>query len=302
MNRHLTPEDIDRFRRGHSSGSEVLELSRHLQECDTCSVLARSEVDIDAAAATVRDDLGIDHRSTSPRLWQLFAVAAAVAVVVIAVTVVIARRPIQGKPVVTLTAAPQPLSAGYGRADWDSLTADARRSGRVEMPEEVRALRRQPDPFRGASAGSAVTLSPSGEAVQEQQPRFEWTSAVRGPYVVHIFLGREEVAHSPMLSLPTWTPDRPLQRGRTYAWQVTAGHDVIIPSPPAPPALFRIIDEPSANDVAEACRRFPQDHLLIGVVCAHAGLQRCAENELARYAAERPTDRSAQRLAASVRE
>jgi len=299
---HLTPRDIERFRRGRSSGTEALELSRHLQECGSCRALARSEVDVDAAAAAMRDELGIAHIETSPRRWPLFAAAAAIALVLVAAVVMFARRPEPARVVITNTAPPRPLSRGYGRADWDSLVADARRSGRAAIPEDVRALRRTPDTFRGSATDSAATLSPSGEAVDEQRPRFQWTAAAAGPYVVRIFYGRKEVAHSPELSEPAWIPDRPLQRGRTYAWQVTAAHDTVIPAPPAPPALFHIVDDKAASDIAEARRRFPNDHLLIGVLCARSGLRSCAANELARYAAERPADRSAQTLAASVRE
>jgi hypothetical protein len=106
-----------------------------------------------------------------------------------------------------------------------------------------------------------------------------------------------------VLSTITWTPDRPLQRGLTYAWQVrVVGQDVIIPSPPAPPALFRIVDEETASEAAEARRRFPGDHLLLGLLCARAGLRRCAADELAHHAADHLSDPSAQRLADSVRE
>lgn len=304
MNPHLTSEDIDRFRRGRSSGSEVLALSRHLQQCDACSALARGEVDADAAAAGMREDFGIASVEPWSRRWPLFAAAAAVALVLLAVMAMFARRtaPVPVRTIVTQTAPPQPRSGGYGRADWDSLIAQARSSGRVEIPDDVRALRRAPDGFRGVATGPAATLLPSGDAIEEQRPRLQWTTSAAGPYVVRIFYGRDEVARSPMLSQPTWTPDRPLRRGRTYAWQVTAARDVVIPSPPAPAALFHVIGEQAASDVAEARRRFPRDHLLIGVLCAHAGLRSCAQDELARYAAERPADRSAQTLAASVRE
>jgi len=54
----------------------------------------------------------------------------------------------------------------------------------------------------------------------------------------------------------------------------------IIPAPPAPQAMFRVLDEPSAREIAEARIRFPNDHLLLGILYARAGVQQSAAEEL----------------------
>ncbi|HEY3257286.1 MAG TPA: hypothetical protein VGJ64_00400, partial [Gemmatimonadaceae bacterium] len=225
--RHLTIRDIDRFRRGEISGSEVLDVSRHLSVCADCSAIARDRVGgVDAGAEIVRAELGIDDAATTSsaqtqaRPWKAIAAAAAVAAVLVPAAIVMTRSETRSPRGVAITpSGPPPLAKrGYGRADWDSLVAEAVRSGRVVVPDAIRDLRRPVDSFRGTSSRPTATLSPTGEAVEAQQPRFTWTVESDGPYIVHVFGGREEVARSPKLSVTTWTPDRPLQRGVTYAW------------------------------------------------------------------------------------
>ncbi|HEY3051877.1 MAG TPA: hypothetical protein VGK04_00650, partial [Thermoanaerobaculia bacterium] len=222
MTRHLTTKDIDRFRRGDLSGGEVLDLSRHLSLCADCSALARDRVGSDAAADIVRAEFGIDDveklSSAGPpeaRRWKAIAAAAAVAAVLVPAAIVMTRsekRSTRGEAITT-SVAPPLAERGYGRADWDSLVAEARHSGRVIVPEAIRDLRRPVDSFRGTSSRPTATFSPTGETVETRQPRFTWAAESDGPYIVHVFGGREEVARSPKLSVTTWTPDRPLQRG-----------------------------------------------------------------------------------------
>src|SRR5439155_1588763 len=79
--------------------------------------------------------------------------------------------------------------------------------------------------------------------------------------------------------------------------EVRAGPSTtILPAPPRPPALFRIVDEATANELAEAARRFPDDHLLLGVLYARAGVQWRAAEELAQAASP-----AAAKIAASIR-
>ena len=65
-------------------------------------------------------------------------------------------------------------------------------------------------------------------------------------YQVAIFDARfEEVARSEAITGTEWTPARPLPRGVTLSWQLTATTArgaVQAPVPPAPEARFRVAD------------------------------------------------------------
>jgi hypothetical protein len=108
---------------------------------------------------------------------------------------------------------------------------------------------REPAP---TSAGAPQTnkgfalLSPFGEAIAEPRPEFHWTplaGAVR--YSVAIVDERlHPVQRSRALRTTSWRPRRPLRRGRTYLWQVTAtlrgGSTVVASGPSSSGALLRI--------------------------------------------------------------
>jgi anti-sigma factor RsiW len=89
-------------------------------------------------------------------------------------------------------------------------------------------------------------LSPFGEAIAESRPEFHWTplaGAVR--YSVAIVDERlHPVQHSRAVRTTSWRPRRPLRRGHTYLWQVTAtlrgGSTVVASGPSSPGALLRI--------------------------------------------------------------
>jgi hypothetical protein len=297
MRSHLTASDIDRFRAGEVSGSALLELSRHLGTCADCSALARDRVEVDAAARELRSAFGIEEarQFSKGRRWLVGLAACAAAVVVFVSLAIVNRRPTETLPPIQ--------KVEYGRGDWNALVAEARRSGRVSVPEHIRELRPPADVFRGTAANANATLEPAGEAVETLRPLFRWTTDLGGPYVVRVFNGREEIMRSARLSTRTWTPERALSRGAIYTWQVqSVKADQVLPAPPAPPAMFLVMDEKTAADLAEARRRFPGDHLLLGLLCAQAGLRTCAASELDRYASDHPNDSTASKVASSVRE
>src|SRR6185312_387728 len=67
-------------------------------------------------------------------------------------------------------------------------------------------------------------LSPLGATISDTRPEFSWQplpGAIR--YSVAIVDARlHPVQRSPALRTTVWRPRRPLRRGRTYLWQVTA--------------------------------------------------------------------------------
>jgi hypothetical protein len=133
------------------------------------------------------------------------------------------------------------------------------------------------------------------------RPRFRW-HAGGARAVVSIFDGPRRVARSGLLNVSEWTPDSPLPRGRTYQWQVELrnGTPHIVPAPPDPPAAFRVMDEPSLQELSAALRERPDDHLLLAVLYARAGARSDAAKELAAYRAAHANDAAARQLAESL--
>jgi hypothetical protein len=69
-----------------------------------------------------------------------------------------------------------------------------------------------------------------------------------------------------------------------------------IPSPPAPPALIRVLSASAAAEIADARRRNPADPLLVGTLEARAGLLDDARRDLAAAADAHPGDAAFARL------
>jgi hypothetical protein len=76
-----------------------------------------------------------------------------------------------------------------------------------------------------ASAGSTsfALLGPFGNEVSDDRPEFTW-QPLEGTAKYAIIIvdeGLRPIAHA-RLKTTTWRPRKPLRRGRTYLWQVTA--------------------------------------------------------------------------------
>jgi hypothetical protein len=125
--------------------------------------------------------------------------------------------------------------------------------------------------------------------VETTRPRFEWPAESGAAYVVSVLDGTEIVAESPRLTQSSWQPAKNLPRGRSYQWQVEVfrgGGKRILPAPPAPPALFRVLDAKAHAELEAARAAHPRDALLLGVLYARHGLRAEAERELARVETE----------------
>jgi hypothetical protein len=84
---------------------------------------------------------------------------------------------------------------------------------------------------------------------------------------------------------------RPLARGRIYSWQVVArtpSGEVKAPSTREGEVRFQVISPEVATALAQASSEHKQDHLLLGLLYAAAGLLDEAEAELRALAAADP--------------
>lgn len=190
-------------------------------------------------------------------------------------------------------AQPPQQPARYVDDDWAELVESALRSG-IAMPATLRSLRPSADELRSAGSEAApVSIWPAGVVVLDGAPAFRWP-AVDGKaitYVVSVYAEDALEAESQPLSTNRWTPPSPLRRGVTYAWQVEvrgAQEPQVLPAPPQPQALFRVADAAVVAELEKARAHHPNDHLLLGVLYARAGLQAEAEAELRKDAGTHP--------------
>ena len=258
----------------------------HLRHCSIC----REDVDDLRAVAAVLP-------SRRPARWPWLAAAAAAAIL-IAMTLFMTRDTVlpetpPSRPRVTATAPtplpPAPPRERYARAEWNAAVRQALRRGALAMPAALAELQLPSDPERGTGPAPAHVLEPSAAIVEETRPRFLWTPIRNATYVVSVFEGQNLVMESPPLRQPQWQPPRNLSRGRVYQWQVSARAGdaaTILPAPPAPPALFRILGAPAHAELDAARAAHGDDPLLLGVLYARHGLRAEAERELSRVATD----------------
>ena len=270
-------------------------VERHLAVCIAC----RDEVeDLRSFAHAIR------ARRPRSRVAVWTAAAAATAV---ALTLLIAKdegptptssqhaavpSPAPPVPVPTTTTAGPPLPSGETapgarKHQWQALVDDALRTGRLPLNDEVRRFSAG-DTYRGAAEDPGGAVRPAGTAIAERRPTFEWPPADGARYEVTIVRPDGEVVeNSGTLTEPHWQPSAPLSRGQVYRWQVrvqTEKDTSILPAPPAPPALIRILDDAEAAELAEACRVHGNDHLLLAVLHARAGVIAETRHQLEQYA------------------
>jgi len=290
---HPTYEMLEQVVDGSADDVTREIVESHAAVCSTCD-------------AELRDLMAFAGRTQRSSLRWLAAAAAVIAVILTGGYLWMRPRPVE--PVVRASTHQQPpkrvvvVASGYGREDWDAAVRDALARGTIDAPPILRELRPPREVLRNpGSRPATVVMNPAGMVVDSTTPLLTW-SARPGRYVVSVYDGFERVAHSAALRSPEWRVSPPLPRGRTYAWQVEIhrGDSVeLLSAPPAPPAFFYVLDEKNASSLAEARRRFPTDHLLLGVLHARFGMQQTAAEELRIHAAQHPEARHAS-LADSV--
>jgi anti-sigma factor RsiW len=183
-------------------------------------------------------------------------------------------------------------------------------TGRLETPGEVAGLiGRTGTLMSGPGSGASETFSvssPLGTVVRSDRPVFRWRPLPGASrYTVTVLdpnLG--VVATSQSVSATTWTPPTALERGRIFAWQVSAlkdGKEILSPAPPAPEARFQVLDAAKNDELARVEQTAADSHLVRAVLYARAGLFEDAEPELQALVAANPNVAIAQKLLQSLR-
>jgi hypothetical protein len=262
---HVGEGDIQAFVGGDLDHQRRTAIEAHLAECRACAEDVADLSDFAAAFA---------HSRASR--WKSAALATA-AVLVLGVGAGLFWRGRTAPPAtVERTDTLSALAPGDA-----AVVRDAIASKRLSLPSALSDLRGQRSPVLGDAAAPGFSLvSPIATVVLDTRPTLRWTALPR-PTAYTVTVQDQATGatiNSPPVDGTEWTPERPLVRGRTYAWQVGVsggGTEVIAPSPPDPPARFMIADEATAARLAH----LPASPLVRGVLYANAGLLDEAERE-----------------------
>jgi len=281
---HLTYEQVVAWVEGERETSTV----EHLQYCSNC----RSEIeDLLSFQPLVRDP-DTNPETTQPKVvamprrrWQPFAAAA---VVIVAAGILWWRN---SQPRIEIGAdgtAGGPASAEEPlRPDEQQLlqtVVAAREFPKAPVLEQL--IRPRGVLLDGAGEPTTFALEgPVGTAVLDDRPEFAWTPVKSAAaYRVAVFdESFHPVAESGDVTVTRWRPERGLEPGKVYIWQVTAkvaDGTVRAPLPPAPEARFQVAPAEISARIADASRRHPAQHLLLAALCAEAGALDDARREL----------------------
>jgi hypothetical protein len=213
-----------------------------------------------------------------------------------------------GERVVTLDSGGHIYGIAADVPGMQRLLAQALRSQRLEKPPILKRLIRAPGTQLDiARQSSSFALErPVGTVVQSERPTFFWKPLEGASgYIVSVFDAQlNEVARSEALSTTSWTTPRALRRGAIYRWQVVAvkdGHEVVMPSPTAPEARFKVLEQQQAEALARARQSYADSHLALGLLYAQRGLLDDAETELQALVKDNPTSSVARKLLESLR-
>jgi hypothetical protein len=295
---HVTAEVLDRFARGDLDDRDLMEVLHHLENCESCARAGEARAAGDLSA--LRTEMTTELPARRPAFAWALPAAAAIAIAITAALLRPRDRAIDPVPPVAVATAssapvtvmepPAPPAAAVEtirRPEWQRIVDEAVASGRLAFPAELAALQAPFDTVRGGT-GREERVSPAAVIVDEVRPTFTWPSREGGTYTLFVFDDEREVLRSGPLQDPRWTPARDLPRDRTLTWQVeVSGPEPFetIPSPPSPPAMFRIVSEREHQELAEARERHGRDDLLLAVLYARSGMRAEAMAALTRAAA-----------------
>jgi hypothetical protein len=159
----------------------------------------------------------------------------------------------------------------------------------------------------GTPTEMLTVIAPIGTVVRDTQPTFRW-SALPGAraYIITIYSAAFDVViASPSVRDTAWKSTTALKPGAMYLWQVTAdtpGGRVHAPTPPAPDARFRVIDEAAGRALERELANAGSSRLLAGLLLADAGVLDEAEQAFTALAKDNPGLEPVTRLLTHVRE
>jgi hypothetical protein len=219
---------------------------------------------------------------------------------------VMAPMPVMMRPLV----APPPASAiisdggsiltigsGGRLRGLDNLPPDLKRyadtavrSGRLPLPNITR--------FAPPNSGFAA-LCPAGAMTELDRPTFRWRPLDNGaPYAISVIDSTGAiVARGQGILGNEWSATTPLQRGKTYTWEVVA-RGVSAPGGQVMKRTgrFTVLEQAQADGISRLRTTHADSNLVVGLACAKAGLLESAAKEFQVLAEANPGSPVVQKL------
>jgi len=285
---HPPEGDLTAYAQGKGSAADREIVATHIEDCALC-----------------RDAVDCAQPPPKHSDWRWMAAAAAMLFVIAGAfwTFVANRRTVHSpaRPPRAQTSVP----VLYPRTEWAEEVDRAIRSGALTIRGDLGQLHPDPRYVRGSEGDpSPAPMQPQGVVVRSARPTFAWPATAGASYVIAIrCLGSDTLIETPRLHDNTWTPSHALERGKTYQWQVSIerGDDIVtLPAPPAPLALFHVLEASLEQELTAAEKTHPADHVLLATLDARDGLLDDAAHELNELRQNPASASLARRLQASL--
>jgi hypothetical protein len=236
--RHLAQDDLEAYVNGRLPPAKLDNCRTHLDACEAC----RAELeDLRTFRSNSAGLPGSEHvgrelqRRKRRRRLQSSLVAAGATICVAAIAAGLwwghekSRASQASVAAIDTSATAAPKGTMKPVATLADATADMQSRGTTPtsiQPSATIPLRgRAPMPPAAPPVNTRFALlGPFGEAVSETRPEFTWQPLAGAAHysVVIVDEGLHPVQRSHALRTTVWRPRRPLRRGHTYLWQVTA--------------------------------------------------------------------------------
>ena len=254
---HLSYEQMDAWVDNRLDLSEREFVMAHIALCDPCARQLRAYEAYAPAMSVVIPPPAREATTWSDRLRAFlrtpqFAMIALVALVALILSPVVLRE--------------------AGHQPWSAFFAPPR-------PESLKDLPANPD---------STLLYPVSEAIEEQQPIFEWRPLGNEPARIFVFdAAHKEIAHSEPISGAEWLAPVPLDRGAVYSWEVRTAAGTR-------EASFRVLSE-ADHDKLAAARAANTSPTQIGEIARAMGALSEAQRQFRAGVPRDPGDSTAQR-------
>lgn len=190
---------------------------------------------------------------------------------------------------------------GVSREDLAMLQGTIQ-SGTLPKPPDTKTLNPEGSVLMSEHQESLPfhVLYPVGLIVLPQRPEFRWEPlpGAKAYQVVVTDRNLNVVAMSPQIHDAHWSPQKDLERGVIYSWQViakTSEREIRSPSSPAPEALFQVLSRERSDRIESAIRRNAPELVLVALM-NEAGLTAEASDHLRRLQLQNPGNPFLQRL------
>lgn len=152
------------------------------------------------------------------------------------------------------------------------------RTGRIKLAKPVQMAMvaiqtRSADGGYVAPPTAPKQISPVGKFVLSAKPSFAWTAVdLADSYRLRVYDGEGNLVAEQVTSKPAATLDKPLARGKVYAWRVGVRFGETDDWTDSGASRFEVISTDDYNAIERVRTKLPGSHLALGAVYESVGL------------------------------